>query len=138
MPIILLSATKNEGNAINMKKIIALCILLALASIISACAGNTPDANNPDRSALAIEEIQYDPASHIGAITLIGIAGPSPRQNFALQNESGTFEVHVDYRGSQALPQIGDKISVEGQLTRNRPCCGPGFTLTSTRFEKAD
>ena len=117
-----------------MKKVVALCIFLALALTLFGCAGTS----GPEGGTFTIEEIQGEPDRYLGTITLTGITGPSPRHNFALQNEAGTFEVQVDYRGSQALPQIGDRISVEGQLTQNRPCCGPGFTLTATRFERAE
>ena len=117
-----------------MKKTALLCIFIAFALALLGCAGT----NSTEGGTFTIEEIQGEPNRYIGAITLIGFAGPSPRHNFALQNEAGTFEVQVDYRGSQALPQIGDRISVEGQLAQNRPCCGPGFTLTATRFERAE
>jgi len=117
---------------------IAVCIALVLVFSLPACRGNETGAqgsSNPGGGIFAIEEIQYSPADYVGAITLVGIAGASGTQDFSLQNGHGTFEVLVDYRGSQALPQVGEKISVEGTLRENRPCCGPGFTLTSTRFE---
>ena len=97
--------------------------------------GATQGANNPYGGTFAIEDIQGNPANYVGTITLIGIVGSSSTQDFALQNEAGTFEVLVDYRGSQALPQLGDRIIVEGTLVENRPCCGLGFTITSTQFE---
>jgi len=120
------------------KMSIVACIVLAIAFALSACGGDRPvaqGANNPNGDTFTIEDIQDSPAYYVGTITLIGIVGSSDTQDFALQNESGTFEVLVDYRGSQALPQLGDKIIAEGTLRENRPCCGPGFTLTTTRFE---
>jgi len=121
-----------------MKKIIASCIVLVLVFALSACGDSTQGANNPDGSTFTIEEIREDPASYIGTITLIGVVGDSSTQDFALQNEDGTFEVLVDYRGSHALPQLGDKVVVEGQLGANRRCCGPGFTIRSTQFEAVE
>ena len=121
------------------KKSIVVCAVLALIFAISACGGTAAQGvNNPDSSTFTIEEIQGNPAYYVGNITLIGIAGNSNVQGFVLQNETGTFEILVEYRGSQALPQVGDKISVEGRLTANRPCCGPGFTITSTQFETVE
>ena len=120
------------------KKSVVICAIVTTI-ILSACGGNTTvtqGESNPDP--FTVDDIKDSPANYVGTITLIGIVYDSSTQDFALQNESGTFEVLVDYRGSQALPQLGDKISVEGQLRENRPCCGPGFTLTSTRFEAVD
>jgi len=120
------------------KRSIAVCIALAIVFALSACGGDrsvAQGANNPNGSTFTIEEIQDNPAYYVGTITLIGIVGSSSTQDFALQNEAGTFEVLVDYRGSQALPQLGDRIIVEGTLVENRPCCGLGFTITSTQFE---
>jgi len=120
-----------------MKKIIMVCSILALVLALSACGnGNTAQgSNNPNGDSFTVDAIQDNPADYVGAITLIGVVGSSFTQDFALQGESGTFEVLVDYRGSQALPQLGTTLSVEGQLRENRPCCGPGFTLTAVRFE---
>lgn len=124
------------------KKVIALCVAFVLTLAVTACGGTAggtvQGTNNPDGGTFTIEEIQDNSAYYIGPITLIGIVGDSATQDFALQNEAGTFEVFVDYRGSQALPEVGDKIAVAGQLAQNRPCCGPGFTLTSTQFEAVE
>ena len=118
------------------KNFILLCVAFVFIAALSACAGEAQGANNPDGSRFAIEDIQDNPASYVGAITLVGIVADSAAQGFVLQSETGSFEVFVEYRGSQALPQNGDRVAVEGQLTENRPCCGPGFTLSSTRFEE--
>jgi len=118
------------------KKIIVLCVTLVFLFVLSACGGNGNVAQEvPYNSTFTIEEIQDNPANYVGTITLIGIVGDSSTHDFVLQNEDKTFEVLVDYRGSQAIPQLGDKIIVEGMLRENRPCCGPGFTMTSTQFE---
>jgi len=119
---------------------IVTCITLVLAFVLSACGdGNAAHgANNPDGATLSIEEIEASPQSHLGEITLVGIVGSVSSQEFTLQTEMGTFEVTVNYRGSQALPETGEMLAVGGQLSENRPCCGPGFTLTSTRFERVN
>jgi len=120
---------------------LALAIIFTLSLFtltLTACGSDTSAAqgtNNPNGETFTIEAIQENTANYVGTITLIGIVGSSGTQDFALENESETFEVLVDYRGSQALPQLGDKIIAEGTLRENRPCCGPGFTLTTTRFE---
>jgi len=122
-----------------MKKIkgfIMLCVAFVFMATLSACAGEVQGADNPDDGRFTIEDIQDNPASYVGSITLIGIVADSAAQGFVLQSETCSFEVFVEYRGSQALPQNGDRVAVEGQLTENRPCCGPGFTLSSTRFEE--
>ena len=120
-----------------MKKIIIVCITLGILFALSAC-NESEGASNSDDNVFTIEEIQSNPANHMGAITLVGVVGTSRTQAFSLQNEDGTFEVLVNYRGNQALPQVGDVISVQGQLSENRPCCGGGFTITSTQFRTVE
>jgi len=129
------------------KKITILSTVLVIVFALSACEGadqgeNNPygdtftiEENDPFDGAFTIEDIQGNPSSYSGEITLIGIVGTSSTQDFSLQTSSGTFEVFVDYRGSQALPSLGDRVAVEGRLSQNRPCCGPGYTIVSTRFE---
>ena len=133
---------KHEGDLVmkKMKSIIVLCATLTIIIALSACAGSSAQqgVNNPDGGTFGIEEIQNEPASYVGTITLIGIVANSSTQDFALQNETGTFEILVDYRGSQALPQVGDRVAAHGQLAENRRCCGPGFTIRSTRFEEVE
>jgi len=124
-----------------MKKAKAICIVLMLILALSACGDShtvVQGVNNPYGGVFAIEEIENSPGDYVGNITLTGVVGDSVTQDFAIQNEDGTFEVLVDYRGSQALPQIGGIVVVEGQLRANRPCCGPGYTLISTQFEVAE
>jgi len=117
------------------KSMVPFIIVLILA--LAACGGSAvvQGVNNPDGGAFTIEEIQDNPTYYVGTITLTGIVGSSDTQDFSLRNETGFFQVLVDYRGSQALPQLGDMIIIEGVLRENRPCCGPGFTLTATQFE---
>jgi len=117
-----------------MKKIVVICLVLVLA--LAACSGgNGGHAEVSGGEAFNIEQIQDAPQSFLGEIALTGIVGSVGSREFTLQNEAATFEITVDYRGSQALPRAGDAVTVEGRLTENRPCCGPGFTLMSTRFE---
>ena len=120
-----------EGDIVKKAmKLTVLCIALVTIFFLSACSGS----DDEHLGIFAIEEIQDAPQSFLGEITLSGIVGTVGSRDFTLLNGSATFEVTVDYRGSQALPQVGDEIAVEGRLSENRPCCGPGFTLTSTRF----
>ena len=124
-----------------MKGFVMLCVVFALMAILTACAGEAEQTvDNPANDAfVSIEYVQNEPAAHIGRITLMGVVANSDIEAFALQNEAGTFEVLVNFRGSQELPQGGDIIAVEGLLTQrqNRSCCEPGysFTMNSTRFE---
>jgi len=123
------------------KRSIFLSALLVITFVLAACGGSgtvAQGANNPDGGAFSIEHIQGDPHAYLGEIVLTGIVGNVSARDFTLQTVAGTFEVAVDYRGSQSFPQVGDKLMVEGRLAENRPCCGPGFTLTSTQFEAVE
>jgi len=125
-----------KAKRITILCIILLCLVPVLAfAVYGGNRGIVQGRNNPDGGIFYVEEIGHSPADYVGVITLIGIVGDSVTQDFSLQNEDGTFQVLVDYRGSQALPQLGSEVIVHGQLRVNRPCCGPGYTLTSTRFE---
>jgi len=119
------------------KRTTVLLAVLALVFILASCTESDSEqgANNPNGGAFTLEQIQNNPRAYLGEITLVGIVGSVGSRDFVLQNDANTFEVIIDYRGSQAFPQVGDKISVEGSLIENRPCCGGGFTLTSTNFE---
>jgi len=122
-----------------MKGFVTLCVAFMLMTILTACAGEAEEVNHSGDGFVSIEDVQNEPAAHIGFITLMGVVANSDIEAFALQNETGTFEVLVNFLGSQELPQGGDIIAVEGLLTQrqNRACCGPGysFTMSSTRFE---
>jgi len=123
-----------------MKKIKKIGVLLAMLALVFALASCNDDdseqgANNPDGGTFTLEQIEINPRSYVGEITLIGTVGIIGHRTFVLQNEAGTFDVIIDYRGSQAFPEVGDKVSVEGRLMENRSCCDDGFTLTSTNFE---
>jgi len=124
-----------------MKKIkvsIVVCAVLMALLALSACGGGGQGIGNPYGGTFTVDEIQGRPENYVGLITIVGIVGTSDTQDFSLQNEAGTFEILVDYLGSQALPRLGDRVSVGGTLRENRPCCGPGFTLTSTRFDEVE
>ena len=114
-----------------LKKFIIAAAIFAVSLGLTACGGD--DATHV--GAFTLEEIQDDPASFVGEVTLTGIVGTAETRDFSIQNESGTFEVGVDYNGNQALPQLGEEVVVEGTLTENRPCCGPGFTISITSFD---
>lgn len=119
------------------KGFMLLCAACLFVLALSACGGYVGQgASNPNGDIFAIEDIKDNPSNYVGEITLVGIVVNSTAQGFALQDETGSFEVFVEYRGSQALPQNGGRVAAHGQLTENRPCCGPGFTLNSTRFEE--
>jgi len=119
------------------KKLIFVAVILIFALGLTAC-GDGEDSDAPYLGEFTIEEIQDDPTSFLGDVTLTGIVGESETRDFSLQNEQGTFEVLIDYLGSQALPSIGTEVTVEGTLTENRPCCGPGFTLSALRFDAVE
>ena len=114
-----------------LKKFIGAFAIMSFSFGLTACGGD----DVAQVGAFTVEEIQDDPASFVGEVTLTGIVGTAETRDFSLQNESGTFEVGVAYSGNQALPELGEEIVVEGTLTENRPCCGPGFTINITSFE---
>ncbi|MCL2576229.1 MAG: hypothetical protein FWE33_07320 [Defluviitaleaceae bacterium] len=121
-----------------MKKLTILLIAVVFVFILAACGGDVGQGeNNPDGGTFAIEDIQNNPNAYLGEIILTGIVGTVSARDFTLENEAGTFDIVVEYRGSQALPRVGDKVTIEGMLVENPPCCG-GFTLTTTRFEIAE
>jgi len=145
-----------------MKKIKGIIILLAaFASVfaLSGCADNSTaqDETNPNNTttqteinteintenthvvvALTLEQIGDNPHSFLGEVTLTGVVGSIDAREFFLFTEDGTFEISVDYRGSQAFPQVGDEVIITGELIENRPCCGGGFTIITTRFDIAE
>jgi len=122
------------------KKVIIPCAIFIFVFALSACAGDsaTQRESGPGGETFTIEQIQENPLDYLGEISLAGMVSNVSSREFILSNEAKTFEVTVDYRGNQALPQVGDEIIIEGQLIENRPCCGGGFTLTSTRFETVE
>ena len=101
-----------------------------------------PEMTNPERAEVygstPLEEIlsapDYFARSHQSELTLVGFAANIGSQFFYIQNESGTAELMIDFRGSQAFPQEGDEIVIKGELIQN--CCDPNlYMLRAMRFE---
>ena len=126
-----------------MKKfIILIAISLLAVTFITAC-GNATTENNAQEAntseeaddfpnALTPAQMQHDPMSFTGQISVEGTVNHNGRFNFAVFTEGETFELAIDYRGNQALPNAGTTIVVTGEMNY-RPCCGPH--ILSTRFE---
>jgi len=83
-----------------------------------------------------VDEVAASPHDFTrGRLTLTGTVGSVLTTDFTLVNEAGDFFVMIFYRGNQALPRVGDRVVVEGRFRENRPCCGPGFSMTVTAYE---
>ena len=91
-----------------------------------------PSQDNIDSEALTLEQMRRDPMSFTGQISVLGVVSEEFEWDFSLSDEDVDFSLNIDYRGSQALPEIGAVIVVTGQMNY-RPCCGPH--LIATRFE---
>ena len=118
-----------------MKKTVVLLVLLMLILVFTACESdnpnNTSDATTAAAEPLTTDQMQYDPMSFTGQISVIGTVGDYGRFNLSLSGDDN-FELPIDYRGNQALPQMGSIIIATGQMNY-RACCGPH--LISTHFE---
>ncbi|MCL2407462.1 MAG: hypothetical protein FWC95_05980 [Defluviitaleaceae bacterium] len=119
------------------KRAIALGVFVVVILFFAACDRSAEESGYTVGNIFTVDDIQDNPADFAGTITLIGVVGHSVSHDFLLRNEAGTFVVQIDYRGNQALPQVGDRVSVEGRLAEMRACCGPGFEVVSMRFEEA-
>jgi len=116
-----------------MRKSFKCCLFVAMLLTVFAV---TACGDNIDRSlTYSIDALVEDPESFLGEIIIEGIVIESDTRAFALISDAGDFYIRVDFRGSQPLPQLGRRVVVAGQLTENRPCCGPGFTITTTSYE---
>jgi len=106
-----------------MKKIIMLVVLTVFAAILMVGCGS---ASQPD-NALAIGDIQADPLSFTGELTLNGVnVGSYPDDNrifflmdtaevIACKNiQCGAIELPVIYKGTAPLPQVADEVNVTG------------------------
>ena len=109
-----------------------ICTVLVLAFILSVCTDNNAES---EIATVPIEQIQDNPQNYLGEVTISATVGMVTSREFIIRTAARDFEITVDYRGNQAFPHTGDIILIAGRLTENRPCCGPGFTLTSTQFE---
>ena len=132
-----------------MKKFTLVFIALALIITLSACAsesrkgsgeesgGRDTTLNNSYTVSLTLEQMQYDPMSFTGEISVLGVVGEGDggQFNFSLLEEDVSFVLNIDYRGNQALPEIGTAIIVTGEMNF-RSCCGPH--LISTHFEAVE
>ena len=114
-----------------MKKSIVLLMLFVSVLVFVACGSAAQeDALYP----ITPGQMQHDPMSFTGQIEVMGTVGSYGRFNFSLSSDDGDFELAVDYRGRQAIPEIGSTIIVTGRMNY-RSCCGPH--LIATRFEEA-
>ena len=89
----------------------------------------------------SLEDVVSNPNNFIGnharVITLTGHVTNIGSRAFYIQNESGTAELMIDFRGSQAFPSEGDEIIITGLLIQN--CCDPSlFMLNSMSFRYKD
>jgi len=113
-----------------MKKFMTLLTIFVLALILVAC--ESEDLEEHTDTVLTTTQMQDDPMSFTGQISVEGVVGNQGRFNFSISDGEGTFELAVDYRGNQSLPTLGTVIVVTGQMNY-RSCCGPH--IVSTRFE---
>ena len=121
------------------KKVAVLSMVLALALVLIACGNEaardgTYDIADAPPDALTLDQMQHDPMSFTGQISVAGIVSAHDRFTFSLSGDAGAFVLPIDYRGNQALPQVGTAIIVAGEMSRN--CCG--LHLLSTHFEVAE
>jgi len=122
-----------EKRAI-VNKYITLSVVLVLIFALSAC-GETNGESSAVDGVLTIEQIKDNPYSFLGDVIITGIVDYGGTHNFILRDEARTFELPIDYRGNQALPQAGDEITIEGSLVDN--CCGEGILLRAMQYELA-
>ena len=118
-----------------MRRLVVLLVLFVCVLIVAACGraqeqDDTGDSNYP----ITPCQMQHDPMSFTGRIAVMGTVGSYGRFNFSLSSEDGDFELAIDYRGNQALPEVGTVIIAIGRM-HYRSCCGPHLIATS--FEEA-
>ena len=104
-----------------MKKVILLVAFCILAiGLVTGCAGGRGNA-------LAINDIQTDPFSFAGEITINGVnvgALPQDPNIFFLMDtaeliacknmQCGAFQLPVVYKGGGSMPQVADEVNVTG------------------------
>jgi len=116
-----------------MKKLMLLLIVCMLTMSLTACSSDDTDDYDTN-SVLNTTQMQDDPMSFTGQISVEGIVGNYGRFNFSISDGEGIFELAIDYRGNQQLPELGTNIIVTGQMNYRR-CCGPH--IIATQFEAA-
>ena len=109
-------------------------VLVAFVGVVAfvACGADAALPAEAD-AAVSIEQVQGDVSAHFGAIALTGTVANVTSRDFQLTTEAADFHVTVDFRGSQAMPQNGDRITVTGNLRED--CCNPGYILLATVYE---
>ena len=115
------------------KKRILLALCTVLVCVLAFFGWNTflRDAGH-----FYVDEVAANPHDFTrGRVTLTGTVGSVLATDFTLVDEAGHFFIMIFYRGNQALPRVGDRVTVEGRFRENRPCCGPGFSMTVTEYE---
>ena len=115
-----------------MKKIFILLTLLLSIFVIASCGAEAVQTGTDDSTSapLTLDQLQHDPMSFTGSISVMGVVGDYGRYNFSLSSSDADFELAIDYRGSQALPEIGTVIIATGRMNYRR-CCGPHLVATS-------
>ena len=144
----------------NRKKLIIIMSLLFIISFtLLACADNTAEQSGSEPESVvatnsaeavggadaagdgpgytSLQEVLDNPDHFVKNslnITIAAFVSGVESQFFYIEDESGTAELMIDYRGNQAMPQTGDEVVVNGQLTQN--CCNPSlYMLRVTQFE---
>ena len=99
-----------------MKKMLALFIILLF---VTACT-----SDNEEFETVYIGEVYSELLSFEGRgiVSLRGFVAEDDRLSFRLTTTSGEKFIQVDYRGNQALPELGAEIIITGSITTS--CCG--------------
>ena len=114
-----------------MKKFFILLTLLVGIILIASCGAEAAPSNSDNSpSVLTLDQLQHDPMSFTGSISVAGIVGDYGLHNFSIYKSSVDFELAIDYRGNQALPEMGTEIIATGRMNYRR-CCGPHLVATS-------
>jgi len=131
-----------------MQKFILLTMMFLVVMLIAACANTTVDTVAESHVAPEIHtnseattmpdtltpyQMQYNPRSFQGTIYVEGIVTEHNRLPFALISEDSDFVLGIDYRGNQALPEVGSVVVASGTVG-HRPCCG--YFLNSIHFSE--
>jgi len=141
------------------KLIIIMSLLFIISFTLLACADNTAEQRGSESDSIAtansagavgdldatgdgsgytlLQEVLENPDYFVENnlnITIAAFVSGVESQFFYIEDENGTNELMIDYRGNQAMPQTGDEVVVNGQLMQN--CCNPSlYMLRVTQFE---